>query len=53
MVRRNLFNWKHAELGQLEAKIKSFCDRENVHAFVQHYILFAEKESELQKFVLR
>lgn len=53
VVRRNLFNWKHEELGQLEAKLKSFCDRENLLAFVQHYILFAEKESELQKFVLR
>ncbi len=53
VVRRNLFNWKHEELGQLEAKVKSFCDRQNLLAFVQHYILFAEKESELQKFVLR
>lgn len=53
VVRRNLFNWKHEELGQLEAKVKSFCDRQNLLAFVQHYILFAEKESELQKYVLR
>ena len=53
VVRRNLFNWKHEELGQLEAKVRSFCDRQNLLAFVQHYILFAEKESELQKFVLR
>ncbi|UST58293.1 HsdR family type I site-specific deoxyribonuclease [Pseudomonas moraviensis] len=53
IVRRNLFNWKHEKLGQLEAKIKSFCDRKNLLAFLQHYILFAEKESELQKFILR
>ncbi len=53
VVRRNLFNWKHEELGQLEAKIKSFCDRQNLLGFLQHYILFAEKESELQKFILR
>jgi type I restriction enzyme R subunit len=24
-VRRNIFNWKHAEVGQLEKKIKTFC----------------------------
>ncbi len=24
-VRRNLFNWKHEEVGNLEAKVKSFC----------------------------
>lgn len=53
IVRRNLFNWKHEKLGQLEAKIKSFCDRKNLLVFLQHYILFAEKESELQKFILR
>ncbi len=25
-VRRNIFNWKHEQIGQLEAKVKSFCD---------------------------
>lgn len=53
MARRNLFHWKHEELGRLEAKIKSFCDRQNLLAYLQHYILFAEQESELQKFILR
>ena len=24
-VRRNIFNWKHEEVGNLEAKVKSFC----------------------------
>ncbi|OGV97063.1 hypothetical protein A2W24_06405 [Microgenomates group bacterium RBG_16_45_19] len=24
-VRRNLFNWKHEEVGNLEAKVKGFC----------------------------
>jgi Type I restriction enzyme R protein N terminus (HSDR_N) len=25
-VRRNIFNWKHEQIGQLEAKVKSFCE---------------------------
>jgi type I restriction enzyme R subunit len=52
-VRRNIFNWKHAEGGNLEAKVKSFCAVPQVLRLVKDFILFAEKEEELQKFILR
>ena len=52
-VRRNIFNWKHSEAGNLEAKVKSFCAVPQVLRFLKDFILFAEKEEELQKFILR
>ena len=52
-VRRNIFNWKHEQLGQLEAKVKSFCDIPHVLRVLKDFILFAEKEEELQKIILR
>ena len=52
-VRRNLFNWKHEEVGNLEAKVKSFCTIPMLLRFLKDFILFAEKEEELQKFILR
>jgi type I restriction enzyme R subunit len=52
-VRRNLFNWKHQQVGQLEAKISSFCAIPQLLAFLQHYIIFAEKDEELNKYILR
>jgi len=52
-VRRNLFNWKHEEVGNLEAKVKSFCSVPNILRFLKDFILFAEKEEELQKVILR
>ena len=52
-VRRNLFNWKHEEVGNLEAKVKSFCAIPVLLRFLKDFILFAEKEEELQKFILR
>lgn len=52
-VRRNIFNWKHEELGKLEAKIKSFCAIPQVLAFLKDYIVFAEKDEELNKYILR
>jgi type I restriction enzyme R subunit len=52
-VRRNLFNWKHEQVGQLEAKIKSFCAIPQLLDFLQHYIVFAEKDEELNKYILR
>ena len=27
LIRRNIFNWKDEQKGNLEAKVKSFCDR--------------------------
>lgn len=53
LVRRNLFSWKSDQIGNLEAKVKSFCAIPQVLAFLQDYILFVEKEEELQKFILR
>ena len=52
-VRRNIFNWKHEEVGNLEAKVKSFCAVPHMLRLLKDFILFAEKEEELQKFILR
>jgi type I restriction enzyme, R subunit len=52
-VRRNIFNWKHEEVGKLEAKVKSFCAPPQVLAFLKDYIVFAEKDEELNKYILR
>ena len=52
-VRRNIFNWKDEEIGKLEAKIKSFCAIPQVLAFLKDYIVFAEKDEELNKYILR
>ncbi len=58
-VRRNIFNWKcephgqKAEIGNLEAKVKSFCAIPQVLAFLKDYIVFAEKDEELNKYILR
>ena len=51
-VRRNIFNWKHEEVGNLEAKVKSFCAVPHLLRFLKDFILFAEKEEELQKIIL-
>ena len=53
LVRRNIFNWKDAEVGNLEAKVKSFCAIPQVLAFLKDYIVFAEKDEELNKYILR
>ena len=52
-VRRNIFNWKDGEVGKLEAKVKSFCAIPQVLAFLKDYIVFAEKDEELSKYILR
>lgn len=52
-VRRNIFNWKDEEVGKLEAKVKSFCAITQVLAFLKDYIVFAEKDEELNKYILR
>ena len=53
LIRRNIFNWKGDQKGNLEAKVKSFCSPGHVLALLKDYILFAEKDEELQKFILR
>lgn len=52
-VRRNIFNWKDEQIGQLEAKIKSFCSIPHILDLIKKYILFAEKDEELQKYILK
>lgn len=52
-VRRNIFNWKHEEIGKLEAKVKSFCAIPQVLAFLKDFIVFAEKDEDLHKYILR
>ena len=51
-VRRNIFRWKSEEVGNLEAKVKSFCAVPHLLRVLKDFILFAEKEEELQKYVL-
>jgi type I restriction enzyme, R subunit len=53
IVRRNIFNWKHEQIGQLETKIKSFCAIPHVLKLLKDYIVFAEQEEELRKYILR
>ena len=52
-VRRNLFHWKHEQVGQLEAKVKTFFEIPRLLKLLKDYIIFAEKEEELQKFILQ
>ncbi len=52
-VRRNIFNWKSKQIGNLEAKIKSFCQPEFLLNILKNYIIFAEKDETLQKFILK
>ena len=53
MIRRNIFNWKDEQIGDLEGKIKSFCTIANILAYLKDYIVFAEKDEELDKYILR
>jgi type I restriction enzyme R subunit len=53
LMRRNIFNWKHEEVGNLEAKVKSFCAAPHVLRLLKDFILFADINEELQKVILR
>ncbi|MCF8383959.1 MAG: HsdR family type I site-specific deoxyribonuclease [Chlorobium sp.] len=53
IVRRNIFEWKDGAPGHLETKVKSFCAIPQVLAFLKEYIVFAEKDEELNKYILR
>ena len=52
VVRRNIFNWKSEQIGKLEEKVKSFCRIPHILRFLKDYIVFAEKEEELQKYIM-
>jgi len=53
LSRRNIFNWKHKEVGNLELKIKSFFNINHILSLIKDYILFVEKDEELSKFILK
>jgi len=52
-VKRNIFNWKAEELGNLEAKTTSFCSQHNILDYLKKFIIFAEQNEELNKYILR
>lgn len=52
-IKRNIFNWKDEEIGNLEAKIKSFCDKQHLLDLLKKFILFVEQNEELTKIILR
>ena len=52
-IRRNIFNWKHDEVGNLETKTKTFCDRQHILDLLQKFILFAEQNEELAEVEMR
>lgn len=52
-VKRNIFHWKDEQIGQLESKVKSFFAIPQVLALLQNYIIFAEKDEELNKYILQ
>ncbi len=51
-VKRNIFHWKHEQIGNLEAKVKSFCALHHLLKLIKDFILFAEKEEKLEKYIL-
>jgi len=52
LSRRSIFNWKADEIGNLEDKIKTFCSKERLLVYIRHYIIFSEKDEELNKYIL-
>ena len=53
LVRRNIFRWKHDEPGNLEAKVKTFFSIPHILKLIENYIVFAERDEELQKYILQ
>ena len=51
-LRRNIFNWKSDRIGQLEHKVKTFCRPSRILGLLGHFIVFAEKDEELDKYIL-
>ncbi len=51
-IRRNIFNWKDSQAGNLEGKVKSFCSIPHLLELLQNHIIFAEKDQELRKYIL-
>ncbi|HEX4143771.1 MAG TPA: HsdR family type I site-specific deoxyribonuclease [Pirellulales bacterium] len=53
MERKNLFRWRTAEMGSYETAIKAFCDPQRILRYLGDFILFATKDDELHKYILR
>jgi type I restriction enzyme R subunit len=51
--RKNLFFWKNEEIGNLEEKVKSFFNIPKILSYIKNYIIFAEQDEELHKYILR
>ena len=51
--RKDLFNWREHEIGNLESKIKTFFSCETILRYIKNYIIFAEQNEELNKYILR
>jgi len=51
-IRRNIFQWKHEEIGNLEGKVKTFCAVPHLLRLLKDFILFIERDEELQKIIL-
>ncbi|TVM03911.1 MAG: restriction endonuclease subunit R [Candidatus Brocadia sp. WS118] len=52
MNKRSIFNWKQEQVGRLEDKVKTFFNKERILAYIKDYIIFAEKDEELNKYIL-
>lgn len=53
LERKNLFRWRTDEVGDYETAIKAFCDPARILRFLADFIVFAAKDDELRKYVLR
>ncbi len=53
IVRRNIFKWKHEDIGNLEGKTKAFFAIPQILRLIRDFILFAEKDEALEKYILR
>ena len=51
--RKNIFNWKHEQPGDYEAKVKAFFDRGRFLKVLRDYIIFLSKDDDLTKIILR
>ncbi len=50
---KNLFNWKDEEKGNFEKKVKAFFETKRFLKVIQSYVLFFEKDDEVNKIILR
>ena len=50
--KRSIFRWRQEEVGRLEDKIKTFYARDRILACIKDYIIFSEKDEELNKYIL-